>query len=333
LHYLHILKGVDKGCSCYLRSDHVYIGRSYDNDIPLNDIFVSRRHLKVQRRGENHFIQDLLSRNGTVLNGRKLRPGLECKIKNQDTIGIGGTVIRLERRDPADLEAGHDHKELVGKGNVTVRKSQEPNLNQRLLQEFSDLLKQSHTFGELLAKMLDCLFTHFDQIDRCAFIVVDAETKKTFEVASEARRGCDDNVLRYSRAVVNRVLRSGKAVMVSNLFDQDGVELSWSMELMKIDAAMCVPLMGPDGAKGVIYLDCLRRSHPFCGEDLSTLSALSILLSLALTKGYPHPHNPFIPWGCASAGHEACGVGARVRSMFETMGHGVISLSKRYLYH
>ena len=120
---------------------------------------------------------------------------------------------------------------------------------------------------------------------------------------------------------------------MSNIFAQGGVDLSWSMELMKIDAAMCVPLIGPGGPKGVIYLDCLRRSHAFRGEDLSTLSALSTMLGLALKKGYPHPHNPFTSLRPGSDGHEAWGVGIRVRSMFETMGHGVISLSKKYLYH
>ena len=131
MRYLHILNGVDKGCSCYLRSDHAYIGRSYDNDIPLNDVFVSRRHLKVQRRKGNHFIQDLLSRNGTYLNGKRIRPGLECRIKDQDIIGLGGTLIRLEQANPAEVEVGQDHNEPTEKGNVVVLKTQEANLNQK----------------------------------------------------------------------------------------------------------------------------------------------------------------------------------------------------------
>jgi 3',5'-cyclic-nucleotide phosphodiesterase len=327
------MNGVDKGCSYYLKSDHAYIGRSLDNDIPLNDIFVSRKHLKVQRREGSHFIQDLLSRNGTYLNGQRIQPGLECKIRDGDRIAIGGTLILWEQGIPAGVETVHDMKALAEKSNVILLKTEEANLNQKLLHEISDLLQQSHAFGELLAKILDCLFAHFVQIDRCAFILVDAETKKVFEVASKAKSRCDDNLLRYSRAVVNRVLRSGKAVMMSNIFAQDGVELSWSMELMKIDAAMCVPLIGKGETKGVIYLDCLRQAHAFRVEDLSTLSALSTLLSLALERGYGHPNNPFTPRKCELEDHEAQGVGARVRSMFETMSHGVVSLSKRCLYH
>ncbi len=333
MHGLHIIDGVDKGCSYYLKSDHAYIGRSLENDIPLSDIFVSRRHLKVQRRAQEHFIQDLLSRNGTYLNGRKIRPGLECRIKDGDTIGIGGTSIRLQEGDPIGMENVYDIITWGAEPNVIPLKPAKANLNQELLHEIFDLLQQSHTFGELLAKILDRLFAHFDQIDRSAFIFVDKETKKIFEVASKVKSRCDDNVLRYSRAVVNRVLRSGKAVMMSNMFAQDGVELSWSMELMKIDALMCVPLSGSGESKGVIYLDCLRQAHAFRGEDLSTLSALGALLSLALEKGYRHPSNPFTPQSCELKGHESQGVGARVRSIFGTMSQGVMSLSKRYFYH
>jgi 3',5'-cyclic-nucleotide phosphodiesterase len=327
------MNGVDKGCSYYLKSDHAYIGRSLDNDIPLNDIFVSRKHLKIQRREGSLFIQDLLSKNGTYLNGKRIRPSLECKIKDGDTIGIGGTSILLEQGNPSGVETVHDIKAFAKKNNVILLKTERANLNQRLLQEISDLLRQSHAFDELLAKILDCLCTHFNQIDRCAFILVDPETKKIFEVASKAKSRCDDNLLRYSRAVVNRVLRSGKAVMMSNIFAQEGVELSWSMELMKIDAAMCVPLIGKGETKGVIYLDCLRQAHAFRVEDLSTFSALSTLLSQALEKGYRHPNNPFTPRRRELKGQEAQGVGARVRSMFGTMSHGVMSLSRRYLYH
>ena len=333
MHYLHIMNGVDKGCSYRLKSDNAYIGRSLDNDISLNDIFVSRKHLRVHRREGSRFIQDLLSRNGTYLNGRRIQPGLECKIRDGDTIGIGGTLILLEQGNPAGVETVHDIKALVEKNNVILLRTEQANPNQKLLQEISVLLQQSHAFGELLAKILDCLFAHFDQVDRCAFILVDAETKKIFEVASKAKSRCDDNLLRYSRAVVNRVLRSGKGVMMSNIFAQDGVELSWSMELMKIDAAMCVPLMCKGETKGVIYLDCLRQPHAFRIEDLSTLSALSTLLSLALEKGYGHPNNPFTPRRCELKDYEARGVGARVRSMFGAMSQGVVSLSKRYLYH
>ncbi len=333
MHYLHIMNGVDKGCLYYLKSDNAYIGRSFDNDIPLNDIFVSRKHLKVQRRGGSTFIQDLLSRNGTYLNGKRIQPGLECKIRDGDTIGIGGTLVLFELGSPAGVKTLHDMEVLTEQSNVVLLKTEEANRNQKLLREISDLLQQSHAFGDLLAKILDSLFVHFDRIDRCAFILVDAETKKIFEVASKAKSRCDDNLLRYSRAVVNRVLRSGKAVIMSNIFAQDRAELSWSMELMKIDAVMCVPLISKGETKGVVYLDCLHQPHAFCVEDLSTLSALSTLLTRALEKGYRHPNNPFAPRGSELEDHEAQGIAARVRSIFGTMSHGFVSLSKRYLYH
>jgi len=44
-----------------------FVGRAFDNDIRIEDKTVSRKHLKIARRGNKYFITDLKNRNGPFL--------------------------------------------------------------------------------------------------------------------------------------------------------------------------------------------------------------------------------------------------------------------------
>ncbi|MGD9042046.1 MAG: FHA domain-containing protein, partial [Desulfobacteraceae bacterium] len=60
---LYILNGPEIGRSFELREMATYVGRSSDNDIQIRDKTVSRRHLKIVKRGSRYLITDLDSRN------------------------------------------------------------------------------------------------------------------------------------------------------------------------------------------------------------------------------------------------------------------------------
>lgn len=48
------------------------IGRWQDNDVVVDDRWVSRYHAQVRREGEQYVIQDLASKNGTLVNGQRI---------------------------------------------------------------------------------------------------------------------------------------------------------------------------------------------------------------------------------------------------------------------
>src|SRR3981081_4784300 len=67
----------------------VTIGRSARNDLCIPDPFASRVHAEVRNEGDEYFLQDLGSANGTLYNGS----GVETPIHltRGDRIQIGGT--------------------------------------------------------------------------------------------------------------------------------------------------------------------------------------------------------------------------------------------------
>ncbi len=70
------------------------IGRAATNNITLSNTFASSEHALITRRGQLWQVEDLGSRNGTLLNGVKLEE--KTAVTVGDTIAIGGTEFKIE---------------------------------------------------------------------------------------------------------------------------------------------------------------------------------------------------------------------------------------------
>jgi ABC-type multidrug transport system ATPase subunit/ABC-type multidrug transport system permease subunit len=72
----------------------VTIGRVAGNDIVISKDSVSRRHARISLEDGGHWITDLGSRNGTVLNGERFRDEARW-LSSGDTAIIGGEALRF----------------------------------------------------------------------------------------------------------------------------------------------------------------------------------------------------------------------------------------------
>lgn len=95
--YLRLVAGTANG----LTLDHPFrllritsIGRATSNNLIINNDFASNRHALITRRGEQWWLQDMQSRNGTLLNGIPLEE--TAVISPGDIITIGDTQLKLE---------------------------------------------------------------------------------------------------------------------------------------------------------------------------------------------------------------------------------------------
>jgi pSer/pThr/pTyr-binding forkhead associated (FHA) protein len=71
----------------------VVVGRAPGADIVIAASYVSGRHARFSRLGENLIIEDLGSTNGTTVNGALIH-GAE-QLEDGDTVGIGDVSIRV----------------------------------------------------------------------------------------------------------------------------------------------------------------------------------------------------------------------------------------------
>jgi uncharacterized RDD family membrane protein YckC len=77
------------------------IGRDPGNDLVLPDAMVSRRHAVIECRGNQYYIRDCNSSNGSLVNGDKVS---ERSLRDGDLVAIG--TARLLFRDDFDVGAG-----------------------------------------------------------------------------------------------------------------------------------------------------------------------------------------------------------------------------------
>ena len=71
------------------------IGRSYSNDIILDDLFVSPKHLSITRNGSGIHVMDLASENGTQVNGEMTLQSQATKVVSGIEVCIGKTRLKL----------------------------------------------------------------------------------------------------------------------------------------------------------------------------------------------------------------------------------------------
>jgi chromosome segregation ATPase len=82
-----------------LFKDRLTIGRTADNDIQLNAVYISRRHAVVQADGDSTRVIDWGSKNGVYVNSTRVT---EHFLKNGDIVTIGNAHFRYEERPKRD---------------------------------------------------------------------------------------------------------------------------------------------------------------------------------------------------------------------------------------
>lgn len=80
-------------CAFKLGEQPVVIGRGADVDLVLDDERISRRHCKLWVQDGVCLLEDLQSRNGTLVNSQ---PVTKVELTHGDQIGLGNRVLTFE---------------------------------------------------------------------------------------------------------------------------------------------------------------------------------------------------------------------------------------------
>ena len=70
----------------------IIVGRSSDLDMVLVEDIVSRKHARIAMQGDQIWIEDLGSTNGTFVNGEKIK---RARLKEGDRVLIGTSILKV----------------------------------------------------------------------------------------------------------------------------------------------------------------------------------------------------------------------------------------------
>ena len=294
----YVMDGVNEIQSFDLPGNTVYVGRSAQNQIKMKDGYVSGNHLKIIEKGGRYFVQDLGSTNGTFVNGHPIPPGVEVEVEEGVPITIGMSLICLGKAcldhvmPFVDAIFESDNlNEIVERYQRRDRPMTERN-TMELVFTVSTVLRESLTLNEIMEKLLDSILNLLQRMDRGLILLRDTETGNIIRTLSKAKRGGEGVAALYSRTMVDRVVREGKAFKIINVAGEDAERLSESMEIMKIKSALCVPLISRSQVRGVLYLDSFDEPCGFRNEDLSLLTALGSSAAVAIENALLHSGEP-----------------------------------------
>jgi diguanylate cyclase (GGDEF)-like protein len=113
---LVITQGEGVGREIELRDTPLIIGRSSESDLRLLNRAVSRLHCRVWRDATGYWLRDLNSTNRTYLNER---PVVEARLKDDDLIMVGGTVLQFAQQREVDGETQSQLYDLVTHDSLT----------------------------------------------------------------------------------------------------------------------------------------------------------------------------------------------------------------------
>jgi hypothetical protein len=94
--WLVVVKGAGRGAHYVVGERTTVIGRGSSCDIVLTESAISRKHARIVRQGDQFFIHDLDSTNGTFVDGEMVDPSQGTLLKYGSVISIGETSLVLE---------------------------------------------------------------------------------------------------------------------------------------------------------------------------------------------------------------------------------------------
>jgi len=93
----------EKALSFDIEGEAVSIGRSKENDIRIQDKYVSRKHLVLWKNGNRVLLKNLANRNGTKVDGHRIPSGATVEVKEGAAVKIGMSVFCFGGGNTGDM--------------------------------------------------------------------------------------------------------------------------------------------------------------------------------------------------------------------------------------
>ena len=258
------------------------VGREPSNEIAILDGSVSRRHCLIRGANGRFTVEDLGSRNQTMVNGepvttRPLEPG--------DEISVGSTVLRFEIHNNGD----NDSQTLVLRRQDALYLSQaQVPATERSVRDLNALLRIAQTVASvrglepLQRQILESVLAVIPA-DRAAIFLCLPHSKEFASTFAWDRKTGHREKVEVSQTVLSQVLDEGVAVLSNNVMDEgDELSSAQSLVLRHIESVLAVPLEILDRLLGVIYLETGTVGERFDEGHLQLLTAVGGIAARAL---------------------------------------------------
>src|SRR5436305_10995465 len=284
----------------------VTIGRSARNDLCIPDPFASRVHVEVRNEGDEYFLQDLDSANGTLYNGSVVEAPIT--LTRGGRIQIGETEM-VFNDSPFPLSSGAtmitDNTSSIPEATISLssadrttsglfeaiegaRTQSEDTAAARvgkqadllaLISKVGVALLASVTLHETLEQIVALVFEAVPA-DRCMIMMRDAKSPELKVAVARLRdRAGEVGEIRISRSVIDEVVTNGKSVLTSDA-QADPRFMGGTVVLQGVRSVLAVPLGVGENVFGIIYADSPIAEGRFTEDHLKVLTTLASVAAI-----------------------------------------------------
>jgi sigma-B regulation protein RsbU (phosphoserine phosphatase) len=289
----------------------VTIGRSARNDLCIPDPFASRVHAEVRNEGDEYFLQDLGSANGTLYNGSIVETPItltrggriqigETEIVFNDSafpLSSGATMITDNSSSipeatialsSADRTTSGLFEAIEGARSLSEDLSEDSHEHRQVAKQ-SDLLAliskvgvallASVTLNETLEQIVALVFEAVPA-DRCMIMMRDEKNPELKVAVARLRdRVGEVGEIRISRSVIDEVVANGKSVLTSDA-QADPRFAGGTVMLQGVRSVLAVPLGVGANVFGIIYADSPLADGRFTEDHLKVLTTLASVAAI-----------------------------------------------------
>ena len=279
--------------SIRLEDSTISVGRSATNTLSFpEDDGLSRRHLTLEKEGEEWFVKNLASKNGTFVNGGLVRS--RHYLEPGDTIVASGVTLTFNgpsagRRSvkfepptgatPLSAESTSLQEILSGRSDSQVASGASRGTQVSTLWAFVRAgreLAVRRPLPELFRITLD-LSLEAVGAERGVLLTLDEADR----LVVQASRGTE---LRISTSVRDKVLKEKTSLLVRDVLEDQLLKGSRTVVDQGVHSLIAVPLQTEDRVIGLMYLDSVDRRREFTGDDLSLLTAMANVAGIRIER-------------------------------------------------
>ena len=273
-------------------------GRSERARIQMFDEGLSRLHCCVENRGDSVVITDLDSRNGTFVNGERVKSAF---LRPGDTVTLGLATIEFRTIGEREKRSTTSLKIDEAGGEGALKKRFDPTQTQLFAATTEEALRRAHRNLATIYEVGNAINSETDPSklfstvaesvlkvtggDRAAVLTISVE-KGGLEMAVALDRASKrpPEEVRVPRTIVNDVTETGASTLSQDAMGDARYLNGDSVVAQKVRSMMCAPLVSGEEVLGALYVDSSRIAGAFGEEDLDLLSAIGIQAGIALKR-------------------------------------------------
>jgi len=283
----------------------ITIGRRSTNEIQVLDPTVSRDHARIDRDGNEYFVEDLASTHGTFVNHERIG---RHDLSANDRIRLGGAmghVLTFRSGGEFTMLIGTTGKQTATEPLATAEGNKVARQDARSLTallEISKALNSSLRITDVLEKVMDAVIALTDG-ERCMMLL--GKNADELEVAAHRNLAAKSDKVQYSQSVVRNVFESDESTILTDVAEDERFSAQQSIVGLNLRTVMCVPLRlshfsddaeeqlgeyqtgasgGGDTSRilGVLYVDRRSPTRHFGDQDLAVLESFTSHAAIAI---------------------------------------------------